>query len=322
MIFYFNGDLEHFLNSRQKKYSISFNKFNQEFEFLISIIENVTICTDREYSSLYADHLKSTFDVNLKTSINKREAKLWCCDFYDLDFQKKINSRFYTQNIANEFNREKVVLINDFSDVEEGFVYKEDLSVSGIGNYLFPKNKEKIRKVLKESKLLKDKFYKRDLDLSSFVENDEIVHYENIVDEYFQYKGTIIGRNFSNQSWFKDYESKVKRFVSLKLPIRGVYSIDSFISDNEVIFMSEINNRKTMGYIAYKIKEKYFSDYLLLKTILIPNKKIQNKSYVINIQNVQLISPISNMFGFYIIAANSEKELREKEHRLYSLIFE
>lgn len=323
IVYYFNGDLEHFLSSKQSKYSINFNKFNQEFEFLVSILEKgALLCSNRDYSLEYKNHLKRLFGINLKTTVNKNNVNLWCCDIYDLEFQKKINSRLYTQSIANKYNEFEVKEINCLTLVEENFLYKKDLSVSGSGNFLYPKDKIKIEKQLERGPLLKDKLYKREFDVSTLVDGQKIYHYQNFVDDYFQYKGSLVGEDLSSYEWFSSYEKKVHSFINQNIPIKGTYSIDSFISDSKVIFMSEINNRKTMGYIAHRIKEKFFSESVLLKTLLIPNKRIKNKSYELNLRGVELISPIDNTFGFYIVTANSMRELKEREYQLYNKLFD
>lgn len=317
--YYFNSDLEDFLSSGREEYKINFNKFNQEFEFFIAILENKPICSNRVYSSDYIDYINDLFNIEFQTSKITKHTQLWCAKIYNLENQKKFNSRFFTQKIANQYNEYQAHEIKSINALEEGYLYKEDFSISGNGNYIFPKDKAKIEKRLRTSSLLKDKIYSRQLDISTLVEENSVFHYENIVDDYFQYRGSIIGKDLSNMSWFKEYELKVNKFLDMNLKIEGSYSIDSFIYDEKVYFMSEINNRKTMGYISKKIKDLYFSQFRYLQTLLVPTRKI--KSFGIDMENVYLISPKSNLFGFYIILSNNLDDLKDKELKLYSRVY-
>jgi energy-converting hydrogenase A subunit M len=317
--YYFNGDLENFLSSKATDYKINFNKFNQEFEFFIAILDNKTICTNRKYSDDYITHLNQIFKVDLKTSTDKKKTKLWCCDLYNLKSQREVNSRFFTQKIANKFNPYKADTVSNTDELEEGYLYKEDFSVSGNGNYRYPKDKLKIEKRFKTTKLIKDKLYDRDIDISTLIEGTNVFHYENLVDDHFQYRGSLIGKDLSDYDWFREYQKKIDTFLDMDLNIEGPYSIDSFIYDNNIYFMTEINNRKTMGYISKRIKDLYFSRFKYLQTVLIPTRKI--KRYNVEIDNVYLVSPKENLFGFFIIVSDSLKELKKKELNLYARVY-
>ena len=324
MSYYFNGDLEDFLLTSKTEYTIEFNPFNEEFEYFIALLENETICTKKIYSPDYINYLKYEFNCDLKTTKSKVDAKLWCFQIYDLKLQKRINSRFFTKKYSNKYNEHQAIKIYDQEELEEGFVYKEDISVSGMGNYLYPRDKKKLYKVLKDRPLLKEKLLSRTEDISSLVDGNDIYHYQNTVDEYFQYKGTFIGRDFKNETWFVDYKDKLTSFMEEELNIQGPYAVDSFVYEDKLHFLSEINNRKTMGYIAHKLKEKYFNGFPLFKSILIPSKKVDDfkLTYSMNLDNTYLISPRGNLFCYFVVVAHTEDELKRSELNLYSRIFD
>lgn len=325
MTYFFNGDLEEFLAKEKKEYRVQFNKFNQEFEYFIALLENGAILSDKNYPEDYINHLKYSYNVDLVTTLDDSDFQLWCFDIYDYDLQVKVNSRFFTAKYANDFNYYKGEIIQSIDDVEAGYIYKENLSVSGMGNYTYPNDERKIKLALEDRPLLKEKLLNRHLDISSLYLNNKFVHYENIIDEYFQYKGTFLGKEYKNKRWFLDYENNLKKIQDEMKGIKGYFSVDSFIYDEDQLhFMSEINNRKTMGYIAVKVKEKFFNHFRYFKSILIRQDKIPSKNMHYNFDNskIHLLSPRGNLFAYYVIVGDSIGEIKQYELELYSKLFD
>lgn len=86
--------------------------------------------------------------------------------------------------------------------------------------------------------------------------------------------------------------------------------------------MTEINGRKTMGYCAYRLKEKYFPDYRYGRLRLIPSKLIKNKISHEKIYEefegkLLPLSPFGNLFSIYFFVEENLGELNEIEDRLF-----
>ncbi|MCT4642836.1 MAG: hypothetical protein N4A33_11135 [Bacteriovoracaceae bacterium] len=318
LAYYFNCDLEDFLSSGKSSYDFVSNKFNQEFEYLMVLIDEIPLYTQKVYSKEYTYYLKKYFNISFEFSYDFKNAKGWCFELYDLETQKKINSRFFTTQISNKFNDYKSYIIDSIDQLENGFLYKEEFSVSGIGNYTY-KDKEKLYHILKKRPVLKEKLHKRLFDISTLVISENKIHYENFIDKNFGYKGSRF-RDLSKCEWYQDYCFGIDSIVlelKRKVNIKGVYSIDSFFVEDGIHFMSEVNNRKTMGYIAFHLKEKFFPTKSFFDFILIPTKKIKNFTYDILIEDCYLVSPRENLFSIFIYGADSLNRLNDINGYLY-----
>ena len=92
--FVFNGDFEDFLKSGTEKYKYSSTKKNTEFEYFILWLEKTPLYSTEKFDPNYLSFLKRFKEVSIKTN----EVKLvpWCCDIYDKEEQKKLNSKIET----------------------------------------------------------------------------------------------------------------------------------------------------------------------------------------------------------------------------------
>ena len=321
MSWFFNGDFEDFLNSDLEDYSINFSKKNQELEYFILWLEEESLLTNKEYDSSYIKFLEKFKKVSFTTK--STNTKLWCSEIYDLKKQKKNNSKVETTkfNIDNNLAHPQTTIINSEEFIQEGFIYKEAFGVSGIGTWHF-KNKPK-RPIFP---LVKEPFLNRKLDFSTLVLESKTITYLNEVDDFFQYKGTTLGLNFSHYDWFEKYLSQIIYIKDNFIDIPPPYSIDSFLytenGKDQVYPMTEINGRKTMGYCTYKLKEKFFPEYRYARLRLIPSKLIKNK---INHESLYEefggrllpLSPFGNVFSAYFFVEENLGELNEIEDRLF-----
>lgn len=321
MSWFFNSDLEDFFKNGKDQYQINSNKKNQELEYFILWLENEALYTTKRYDEKYLNFIQK-FNPAALTNI-KKNIKLWCSEIYNYNFQRKINSKVETTlfNIENDLAHSSTSIINDIAFLEDNYIYKEPYGVSGIGTWKFSQKPKDIK-----LPLVKEKLLNRQLDFSTLVLPEGDIIYLNEVDEYFQYKGTTIGINFSHYDWYENYLNNVKLIKNSFKELKPPFSIDSFIykenEENKLYSMSEINGRKTMGYCAYKLKEKYFSKYRYARLRLIPSRLIKNKvehEDLFNQFEGKLIplAPFGNTFSAYIFAEENLGELNELEDNLF-----
>lgn len=324
--FVFNGDFEDFLKSGTENYKYSSTKKNTEFEYFILWLEKKTLYSIKKYDPNYVSFLELFKEVSIKTNEVKLEP--WCCDIYDKEEQKKLNSKIETTKFAlkHGFAHPKTEIVNSDAVLDDGYLYKEEFGVSGIGTW----EKNNVPKkfsypIIKEPKL------KRTFDFSALYLNDcdEIHIYQNHIDDFFQYKGTTIGLSFDYFDWYEDYLENIKIIIE-KFKSRNPMSVDSFLYEENgkenVYTLSEVNNRKTMGYVTLKLKEKFFPKYKYTRLRLFRSKDLIDDidhSYLFEKfgGKVLPLSPNNNIFFTFLIAEDSLGELNELEDLIVSTFF-
>ena len=108
-------------------------------------------------------------------------------------------------------------------------------------------------------------------------------------------------------------------------------SIDSFLytenNEEKLYTLSEVNCRKTMGYIALKLKEKLFKESRYMRLRIFSSSKLKqnysHEEFVSQFENKIIpLSPLENRFITFALAEDSLGELNELEDLLISTFFE
>ncbi len=328
----FNGDFEIRLFSEQFQ-NIQSTKMTQEFEYFIYLLEpNKYIFTTKGYSQEYKDYIKSIVGPEIKTTRHAKNIIGWCSNYEQKEILLKYQNKetVLKIQIEKELTSEKICFLRDVAELEEGYLYKYSKSLSGGGHLKFPRDDIKIKKLLKEGEtLIKEKIHKRIFDFSTLIEKGEVLAvYENLIDDYFQYKGTIISDDFRLPTNIKtQYEECLKVFLKELTDYKGVLSIDSFLYSKgrevKLFPACEFNMRKTMGYIAFSIKKKYFNHFKSMKLVLKKNKgyKLDYSSIARFSGSIFLLSPLENRFLVFVILGNSVDEINLLEEKLISAFF-
>ncbi len=324
----FNGDYEDRLFSNRFT-NIQSTKVTQEFEYFIHLLNpDYTIFSTKTYSQKYREFLKEFTGFDLKLTTKPNQIANWCAEYDQPILRQKLQNK---NNLA-AFLKLDVRYIKSKDELEEGYLYKYPKSLSGGGHYLYPRNEKKLLGLLSLGEtLIKEKVYKRYLDFSTLIENGKVIKkYKNFIDDYFQYKGTLIEDNFKlDDEIEQDYEKSLKLILDYSSDYKGVMSIDSFCylekSKKYLYPACELNIRKTMGYVAFQLKEKYFKEYSFLKLLL-----MRNQSREVSQSNLQkkfgdkvvMLSPTTNRFLVFIIVSNDKEELISLENKLRATFFQ
>lgn len=324
----FNSDFEKKLFEKQKT-KIQSTKTTQEFEYFIHLLEpDKTIYSSKSYSAEFRSRVEGFTKKEFKTTMTCTEIKSWCNSYENPDLLKKLQNKENTIKflLKNKLVHGDISFVNSIDEIEEGYLYKYSKSLSGGGHLLFPRDKKKIIFYLESGEvLIKERINLRELDFSTLIDKGEIVCcYENIIDKHFQYKGTIISTEFLIPGRFSDeYDLALKKMMSYTSDYKGIHSIDSYIyqagGESKLFAACEINARKTMGYMAFQFKKKYFPSVAFFKLLLRQNKK-KNTDFV-NLEQVFsgrviLLSPLDNIFLVFIILAPSKEALYQREKLL------
>jgi hypothetical protein len=330
----FNSDFEDQIFS-DKKIQFNSSKQNQEFEYFISYLDPTkNIFTSKQYSGDFHQYIKSFTGVEFKCANKAKKIIPWCSDYLYkgdcLKYQSK--TQFYLYMKKNAYHEHESTFIDSMDKVEAGYLYKDPHSVSGMGHYSFPKNKNVIEKKIQQNiELIKEESLNRVKDFSTLIIDNKIVAiYENIIDRNYFYSGTIFQRDEAVPQAFKsEYEAFIGKLCIDFSDYRGVMSIDSFLylKNGEVkLFKAcEVNLRKTMGYIAYSLKEKYFSSTNYFCFRIIYKKMNEGISYeIIDMEfggRVKFLSPLVNRFQVVIFDCKSRVEYIELEKELLLKFF-
>ena len=200
------------------------------------------------------------------------------------------------------FNYKDIKLVRNINELKRDTFYVLDGELSGRGHYLFPKDEIRIKKLLNEDvELIAEPKRERFKDISTlFMDENNFVVYENIIDNLCQYKGTIIS-DLSKEDWYQNYLediSKVHNYYK-KLGVKYPFSVDSYFyrENNQVKIkvLSEVNARKTMGWMAYWLHTFFKSEaslffisrYKFSRNNLIqlnPERRLFNTYFQINVK--------------------------------------
>lgn len=332
--YFFNSDFEDFLATEKTDYQIISTKRNQELEYFILWLENKPLYTTKTYAKDYLDFIISVKQEDVLLTKDKTHTTLWCQSLDEPDKQKQLNSKLTSCEFAikEDLAHAKTQIVTCSTQINPESIYKDPLGVSGIGIWKGNEHQEKISTLMAQRNLISEPLLERTFDMSTCVLEGEDFLYQNHIDEQFQYKGATLGLKFSSVSWYDQYQKdvgKIKKYYN-ELGIKPPYSIDSFIYKEDGIeklySLSEVNARKSMGYIAIMLWKKYFNKFRYCSFKMINSKKILNKVDYKKIYDafggkVIPLSPYGNIFFTYVIAEDSLHDLYEVEDELLSTLF-
>jgi hypothetical protein len=309
VVYYNNADYEQFLLSHKKNYQFQLSKINKEFEYFILITEDNPLYTDSQFSKEYSQRIKNTFAKEFHTTKENKSLTPWCMPL-------NTSSKIVSKKTAMKFNQDHfgysdIKLVSKEDKLKDNTYYVLDGELSGRGHYLFPRDRVRIQKLLNDGhELICEPKRERKRDISTlFLSRDEFVVYENIIDQQCQYKGTLI-KNYDGEVWYQDYLKDINKIHDYykSLGIQYPFSIDSYFysegSDIKLKVLSEVNARKTMGWMAnwlhrfFSCKESFFYisryEFSLTSQIqLNPKGKLFNCYFIpqININEINKILP-------------------------------
>lgn len=310
---------------------------NHSLEFLALFLEERPLASTRKYSDEYLSYIEKV--TGRKPSVvSTNDAENWWGSLKEKALESKLNSKVFSAALSEEC---QVIDSPDQMNLEDGKKYlgKNPFGMSGQNIIVFDKNHlSEIELALKKTgKIIVEPFYDRYKDFSHYVFPDgKSICYENIVDNRFQYKGTIFrdltspsleSLKFYNEvdaeEWKKFQASFIR--ISQAMISEGAtsgYSIDSFCyKENNKIHvraLCEINYRKTMGLMAWMLAQKFASDKKWAMLIL--GKSLKSGKRITEISECLHLSPGDTRFEMFFLFADSEEEGLLTFNRLKTLL--
>lgn len=239
---------------------------NRALEFLAFYLQDLPVLTDVSYDQNYLLKVEELTGRKPHT-VKKGHALNWWGPLTDLERERWLNSKITSTelSIAEGWTEAKIVTKAEAQKIrsEKEMIIKDPFGMSGRGLVTNSPDKEiHLPKALPEILIVEPKL-NRKYDFSHFIFPDgRMIRYENIVDEKFQYRGTIIDKTLSfsslvAESEWKKFETALKRIRDFYSNVQPYgYSVDSFVYEEKgelkIYPLCEINARRTMGSLAYE----------------------------------------------------------------------
>jgi hypothetical protein len=312
MSWLFNTDYELKLFSSNPQIKES-SRLNQEFEYLMHYLDYSPIATLKQYSKEAIEKIEFLSNKKFELDSNIKNAKNFWGELKDIELERKLNSKITTTQflIENGLSHPSTLILNEIDEkfLSKNFVIKLAGGFSGKEVYSGDKFKFKNGPIIVELKL--DRLF----DFSVLNENGVNYIYQNFIDKHFQYRGTIINRStvLNPEMFLIDFnisEDEAKKYNNFLKQIKknwgenSIYSIDSFIYQNDLLrkvyFMSEINYRKTFGWLTLKLADKFLKDFQWVGLFLSKLKNLDKNSEF----KIISLSPNENQFQVYLCGSN------------------
>lgn len=190
-------------------------------------------------------------------------------------------------------------------------VLKKDGSFSGKGVYILRSETDffKLRDLKKN--FIIEPLRNITLDFSYYQFQNDRIFYRSIVKDT-QYLGSLFSKDLDwlpGIDQINTYADKLRDFLNI-----SEYGVDCYYYEQEGIKLEplcEINSRKTIASVAYRIYQKYLSEYKFARNIIIPMKNIDiSKLQAIDDPRFLRLSPIMGQFFLHaLVVENTQDDL-------------
>ncbi len=247
---------------------------NEALEFFAFYLQDLPLLSNKTYGQDYLDSIRK-LTARKPTVVKSGKSRNWWGPLENPERERWMNSKLTSFELSiregwgqgNILTREELLTIRP---AEKLFV-KDPFNMSGKGLIVLEPEKPVTLPTSLSGKLILEPLLNRTRDFSHFVFPDgNVICYENLVDEKFQYRGTLFSSltDFSPESlsFYEEVsQDEWQRFQRSLEIIRHHYgneaafgySIDSFVhvenGENKIFPLSEINARRTMGLMAYEL---------------------------------------------------------------------
>ena len=319
-----NVDFEEVLLGKPARLSL-----RASVEFLALWVQAHPLFASRPYSETYLKYVSTKTGQHASVTAQGDPVEWWG-ETFNTELMKKLSSKTefktwwqarWPLEAHNCFSWHELDAI-----VQDGqWLIKKSDGMSGRGHQKvtreeLPRLRDRLEKTLSQGVVV-EPLYQRTRDVSALwlSEENRFIYYANLIDDRFQWRGTILNRDTMSevpegtQNWRK-HLVELQKYVS-DLGYQGPFSVDAFFyqsGQGEKFHPgSEMNPRKTMGWVTYQLwkKNKMASASLsLVPLVLTEDTWLQ----VSQLAEAQLLSPVNCPFTWYWLEAESLRELEVK----------
>ncbi len=297
---------------------------NESLEFLAFWVETKPLLTKKSYLPTYLSYVAHHSGVQPRM---KREGnhELWWGDLSRPELVRRIAQKSFCFHFFKDSWQLEGICPQSWKEVEDYLVsfdrclLKGEGKMSGRGHRIVTQADLAVLRNTHFEPCVLEPLFERVEDISALYVSDEdkFVFYKNQIDKKFQWRANHIEGSLEvSARW--THELGILRDTLSHLGYQGPFSVDAFTyrKGSEIHFYpgSEINPRKTMGWVNYKLKEK-----LRLPSSLMgmEPKVLSVSQWELLAQNtdVLLLSPPENKFLIYWMGANTVSGLESKQKK-------
>ena len=319
---------------------------NENLEFLALFLSETPIYSTVDYDPLYLNYVESVTGRKISL-IRKGDYVNWWGPLKNIDKERWLNSKLTSAEYNQLNNLGNSLIIRDDTDAKvinfhkKTYLAKDPFGMSGKG----------IKKIKNKDELpssypyILEPFLQRTKDFSHyFFADGRIIAYENLVDDKFQYRGSIFKKisepTLENLSFHNEVESsewlkfiselnKIKAyFISHSIPEMPGFSLDSFVYRDgdvqKIQVMSEVNFRRTMGSCAFELASRFGHGKEWRMLLMGSSKKERSLSeyykMLESLPEVIMLTPINLRFQVFLISADNNKEGKVVFEKLKALL--
>ncbi|GAB4013759.1 MAG: hypothetical protein Fur0010_10980 [Bdellovibrio sp.] len=322
------------------------SKSSEEFDYLILWLESEGLISSFKFENEYLNYLGAFLGHKPQVLTDSPEKKLWWGSTLDLEKSRKLNSKIFSLEIAKKFNisHPLAIVISSIEEIKihiknnpeiEKWVLKNPYLYSGIGNQVFESGKNP--KLQTGELYILEPWLKRTMDVGiTFLKDQDFDQYFgvlNLNDQMGRFKGALIQSKLPEVNEIASVLGPIINELKLMEPEDNL-QIDNFYylenGERKLYPLVEINCRKTMGYVTWKLWKK-FADQKIGVFLLFNNKdlKIKNlqdlerRNYSYNEKNRNgflYLSPPGKTFQSVFLVDSSIKQAQSKIVELWKEI--
>jgi len=319
---------------------------NQSIEFLSLFLEQRKLYSVKKYQPVYLDYVEKISGLKPEV-VHTGDYENWWGTLTKPDLERTVNSKEICLNFSTD---SQLMTSPGELQLEEGRPYlaKSPFGMSGQNFIVFKKGEENN---LLSKKLVVEPLFDRVDDFSHYLlPGGERICYKNIVDQKFQYKGSIFSdltqprlkslsfyKEISLKEWEK-FSSELENICDFlsRLGVHDGFSIDSFsyeFNGQRILrTLSEVNYRKTMGLITWLLAKKYcgknnWAMMIIGRKLKMPNSFLYIQEMIDSISwksDSQIgclqLSPGDTRFEVFFLSAESSYEGEILYKKLISLL--
>lgn len=305
-------------------------------EFIAFWVQDNPVVIHRQYSDFYLEHIKQSCSRTPKIS-SQDSGTPWWGELKDISLEKRLNSKIWARDWwGSRYKFQGKICFSELEVLEliqdnQWWLIKRNFGMSGQGNRKvkldqWDKNKTVFQSWFSDGVIV-EPLRNRTSDISAlWLPNEEkYIYYRNQIDNHFQWRGVELENGGDLQlneeekllllTWSKDLNDLKDDIIGQGY--KGPFSVDAFFynSNDKLQFhpCSEINARKTMGWIAYNL---WLRNKTPFSSLFLENKKINNSEWMLRLKKIDvgvtLISPEQSLFTWYWVEASSLTELQNK----------
>lgn len=302
-------------------------KINREYEYMALLWGDVKALAN--YQKYTAGYLKQCERFNIDLPLLKNDHTTYDNFFWgDTSHEYvNLNSKKTSSQIAASIGLDqKDRIIHGLSDLknfldeprEINYIIRTDFSVSGRGVFILrPEDGpnaflKRLEKELKGQAMIVSPYLNRLKDFSVIMSRDgDDIIYETVVDPRGKFCGVLLDHEKMNSldKWMTDEDVKIYQDIFRGYQSLGAEKIqvDSFYYNDgggvKIFHLAEVNVRKTMGEVAYRLYKRNFSSSPYFSFSLLSQAQKKKK-------NLQYISPETSQHGLLVSEHNDEKKAR------------